>query len=178
MVDALMQQLERAVTSAWYRGALWLWLLWPFSLLTSVVVARRRRRFLLHPPTPLSVPVVVVGGVTVGGSGKTPVVLALVKELVELHHGHISVESEPGEGTIFTILLPLGKSHLSEAELAAEDVIITETASAPESGDEPAMPPAADSGSEEEDHQLDSESDETVVLIVEDHADLRSDLHA
>ena len=81
MVDALMQQLERAVTSAWYRGALWLWLLWPFSLLTSVVVARRRRRFLLHPPTPLSVPVVVVGGVTVGGSGKTPVVLALVKEL-------------------------------------------------------------------------------------------------
>jgi tetraacyldisaccharide 4'-kinase len=81
VVDALMQQLERAVTSAWYRGALWLWLLWPFSLLTSVVVARRRRRFLLHPPTPLSVPVVVVGGVTVGGSGKTPVVLALVKEL-------------------------------------------------------------------------------------------------
>jgi tetraacyldisaccharide 4'-kinase len=81
VVDALMQQLERAVTSAWYRGALWLWLLWPFSLLTSVVVARRKRRFLLHPPTPLSVPVVVVGGLTVGGSGKTPVVLALVKEL-------------------------------------------------------------------------------------------------
>lgn len=76
-----MQRLEQYVTHAWYRGARWLWLLWPFSLLTSVVVARRRRRFLLRPPTPLSVPVVVVGGITVGGSGKTPVVLALIKEL-------------------------------------------------------------------------------------------------
>ena len=76
-----MQRLEQYVTHAWYRGALWLWLLWPFSLLTSLVVARRRRRFLLHPPTPLSVPIVVVGGITVGGSGKTPVVLALIKEL-------------------------------------------------------------------------------------------------
>ena len=81
MVDAAMQRLEQYVTHAWYRGARWLWLLWPFSLLTLVVVARRRRRFLLHPPTPLSVPVVVVGGITVGGSGKTPVVLALIKEL-------------------------------------------------------------------------------------------------
>ena len=33
--------------------------------------------------------------------------LALVKTLVELHGGHISVRSELGQGTQFTIYLPL-----------------------------------------------------------------------
>lgn len=33
--------------------------------------------------------------------------LALVKELVELHDGSISVKSNPGEGTVFTLIFPL-----------------------------------------------------------------------
>ncbi|NJO89941.1 MAG: hypothetical protein HC831_14065 [Chloroflexia bacterium] len=32
--------------------------------------------------------------------------LSLTKELVELHNGEILVESEPGEGTTFTVILP------------------------------------------------------------------------
>ncbi|KIO75062.1 ATPase [Pedobacter lusitanus] len=38
------------------------------------------------------------------GSG---VGLAFTKSLVELHHGNIIVESEPGKGTVFTIAIPL-----------------------------------------------------------------------
>lgn len=37
--------------------------------------------------------------------------LALCKDIVELHHGKIQVESKLNYGSIFIIMLPLGKSH-------------------------------------------------------------------
>ena len=36
--------------------------------------------------------------------------LALAKEIIELHSGSISAESEPGKGSIFTISLPLSRN--------------------------------------------------------------------
>ena len=40
--------------------------------------------------------------------------LALVQRIVELHYGSVSVDSEPGEGTTFTLALPLQRSELVE----------------------------------------------------------------
>lgn len=53
-------------------------LLWPFSLVFSVLARWRRARI---TPQHLAVPVVIVGGITVGGAGKTPLTLWLVEAL-------------------------------------------------------------------------------------------------
>ncbi|MDH4040570.1 MAG: tetraacyldisaccharide 4'-kinase [Gammaproteobacteria bacterium] len=69
--------------NAWYRGAAWLWLLRPLEAVFRTFAAARRGLYhsrllpVFRPP----VPVVVVGNITVGGTGKTPVVIALVESL-------------------------------------------------------------------------------------------------
>lgn len=66
--------------NAWYDGRWWLWLLWPLSLLLQGV-AGLRRRYLQARAQSLPVPVVVVGNITLGGTGKTPMIIALVRYL-------------------------------------------------------------------------------------------------
>jgi signal transduction histidine kinase/DNA-binding response OmpR family regulator len=48
--------------------------------------------------------------------------LALVKELVEMHGGTIRVESTVGIGTTFTINIPFGHDHLSNARITSDSV--------------------------------------------------------
>jgi hypothetical protein len=43
--------------------------------------------------------------------------LALVKELVQIHHGKIDVYSQEGKGTEFIISLPMGDAHLKPGEI-------------------------------------------------------------
>jgi tetraacyldisaccharide 4'-kinase len=74
--------LDAALQRLWY-GPRWASLpLWPLSWLFRAVVALRRtlyQRGLLHPQS-VAVPVVVVGNLTVGGTGKTPVSAWLAQE--------------------------------------------------------------------------------------------------
>ena len=44
----------------------------------------------------------------------TGIGMNLTKELVDLHHGHIEVDSEVGKGTTITIMLHTGKEHFDE----------------------------------------------------------------
>ncbi len=50
----------------------------------------------------------------------TGIGLALTKELVELHHGNIKVESEKGSWTEFTLEFPIGRNHLKDEEILKE----------------------------------------------------------
>jgi len=47
----------------------------------------------------------------------TGIGLALTKELVDLHHGKIAIESVEGKGTTITVSLPLGSEYLNPEEI-------------------------------------------------------------
>lgn len=66
--------LERWLLARWFGGPGVLWLLLPLEWLYRVIIALRGMPSAHRPP----VPVIVVGNLAVGGSGKTPLVLALV----------------------------------------------------------------------------------------------------
>ncbi len=85
--------------------------------------------------------------------------LTLTKELVEMHHGSIRVESEPGKGTTFILELPIDKSAYAPEELAAET--IKEEATIPDQDSDTNKPePAA------------THKEDVHILIVEDNAQL------
>ena len=67
----------------WYRLSAVSILLYPVSLVFRLLVALRRLlfKFGVLPSERLHIPVVVIGNLTVGGTGKTPLLLALAKAL-------------------------------------------------------------------------------------------------
>ena len=84
--------------------------------------------------------------------------LSLVKELVDLHHGHIDVESRLGEGSRFTVTLPLNRTvyeHDRQTEFILNDGLLSASPvreeAVPETGDE-----------------------RPTLLVVEDNDELRS----
>ncbi len=99
----------------------------------------------------------------------TGIGLAIVKELVRLHKGVISVKSEEGKGTEFCIQLTLGKEHfLSEPNIEFIEMPVnvenngeTEDFRSEINENENENPEEPDSGKE-------------VVLVVEDNSDMRS----
>ena len=68
---------------AWYRGRFWPQLLRPVGALFAWYARRRRRRYVAGRAGSwrAPVPVVVVGNITAGGTGKTPLVIYLVRWL-------------------------------------------------------------------------------------------------
>jgi len=96
--------------------------------------------------------------------------LALVKELVELHHGKIQVLSEVGQGTTFTVRLPLGRAHLKDDEMVGAPVGVGTTMHEVEGLDR-----EKDDGGATEVAEIEQpRSDKPIILVVEDNPDVRA----
>lgn len=94
--------------------------------------------------------------------------MALAKELAELHHGKISVESQQGKGTIFTVWLPLGKAPLLKEDLPEQTAV--------EKSKWPTVPMAEhiyEMDIEQEGSMSEMATNTPLLLIVEDNADMR-----
>ena len=107
-------------------------------------------------------------GAVYGGSG---IGLALTKELVTLHHGRISVNSKPGEGTAFSLEFPIGKEHFKEGEFS-DEITVHESSEEPMlySMDADRNEDAPEPGASE---TAASSDDADIVLVVDDHPDVR-----
>ncbi len=73
----------KLLQKAWYGETPWLLPLWPLEKMFTWLARRRRARLLAQGPWQPPVPLVIVGNISVGGVGKTPLVIALVKALTE-----------------------------------------------------------------------------------------------
>lgn len=71
------------LVQAWHSKSLWLWLLLPLVAIYWLLTALRRKLYSLGfiSVWQSPVPVIVVGNITVGGTGKTPLVISLVEAL-------------------------------------------------------------------------------------------------
>lgn len=110
--------------------------------------------------------------------------LALVKELVELHGGHVTVESTYGSGTTFQIHMPFGKQHLPADHVADLPAELESRRAAIELADVEIQ--TVDDGSTalsfSDPHPVEAEDESDVldqfgnfrILVVDDNPDLRS----
>ena len=116
------ESLARWLEGQWYTVTPWHVLLWPLSVLFRALVAVRRAFYLLgyFRSYRLPVPVVVVGNLTVGGSGKTPTVLWLVEYLKGQGY-HPGIVSRGYGGGAFH---PRAVTALSNPEVAGDEPVL------------------------------------------------------
>lgn len=116
----------------------------------------------------------------------TGIGLALVKELVEMHAGNITVESIEGMGSTFRVTVPFGKEHLARAPVIDDTVlpVVLQGSAVAYVREAIGWLPGANRLDEEiTESEAGDESHETaapgraerrpVVLLVDDNADMR-----
>lgn len=105
----------------WYAKSKWGYLFLPLSWLFAALSVVRKYYLVNFVQRPLAVPVIVVGNISVGGTGKTPLIIELVKYLQQ--HGY-----KPGV---------ISRGYGGQAQ--AYPYLLHSASLATESGDEPLL---------------------------------------
>lgn len=82
----LRVKLEQWLHRQWQHRGVWAWTVAPLALLFGLILNIRTARYqrLSHQRDKMNVPILVVGNIYIGGTGKTPVVITLVNALSAL----------------------------------------------------------------------------------------------
>ena len=98
----------------------------------------------------------------------TGIGLSIVKNIINLHKGTITVENKSTNGVVFTVVMQLGRKHLSDKEILNDFKISDDVAQYEVQLD---LPEIKD---EEDINDLNVGAEKLTILIVEDHKVLRS----
>lgn len=108
----------------WERRGILSWLLWPLSKIYGAIVAAKKA---LHDlglvkGKPFDVPIIIVGNLRVGGTGKTPIVIALAERLRALGYrpGIIS----RGYGASHAHAHPVAVSSASDPSVVGDEPVL------------------------------------------------------
>jgi tetraacyldisaccharide 4'-kinase len=128
----MLYDIKKRVLQYWYSAPSFLtYLLWPLSVI-YISISNLRKYYLLHKlpkKIDFEVPVIVVGNITVGGTGKTPFVIWLSKFLQE--HGYRPGIVSRGYGGK-SLNYPLAVTSLSNPqEVGDEAVLLASRAACP-----------------------------------------------
>jgi tetraacyldisaccharide 4'-kinase len=114
--------LRQHIEHQWYGKTTWLWILVPFSMLFRLL-SHWRKKFLQSNAYHAKCPVIVVGNIVVGGTGKTPVLIALVAALKEAGFNPAVVARGYGRATSKRAA-PLQVPHDGDAKTYGDEPIL------------------------------------------------------
>lgn len=89
----------------------------------------------------------------------TGIGLSLVKDIVDLHHGFIELESEPGKGSSFIVMLRSGKNHFGQDV----DFVASDLSTNSNKVDNPS-----------ESNEVVADRQRKLILVVDDNDDMRT----
>lgn len=122
--------LENVLTQAWRRRGLIACFLLPFAVIFFLIILFRRicYRLGIFASSTLPVPVIVVGNIFIGGTGKTPLVIWLVSMLRA--HGYAPGVISRGYGARASTVIEVGPD-MSAAETGDEPLLIARKTEVP-----------------------------------------------
>ena len=114
-----MESIQTRVIKAWHSRYSWVYLLWPICLVFLYCFFGDGSLFIFIRVEIFPAPVIVVGNISVGGCGKTPLLIALANQLIDrglniaiVSRGYGAVDHYPVQVNLDTLASKCGDEPL------------------------------------------------------------------